>query len=64
VRGHGVHTDADYQNRIILQDNTLDIPVVVRQPYPDHKYAPHATVQLKAQAWHAFAVASGVVSST
>ena len=27
-------TDADYQNRIILQDNTLNLPVVARQPRP------------------------------
>ena len=27
-------TDADYQNSIILQDNTLNFPVVMRQPHP------------------------------
>ncbi len=28
-------TDAEYQNRIILHDNTLNLPVVARQPHPD-----------------------------
>ena len=36
-------TDADYQNCIILQDNTL--PVVARQPHPDPNYAPHAAAR-------------------
>ncbi len=27
--------DADYQNRIILQDNTLNLPVVARQPHSE-----------------------------
>ena len=27
-------TDAEYQNRILLCDNTLNLPVVVRQPIP------------------------------
>ncbi len=35
-------TDAEYQNRIILHDNTLNLPVVARQPHPDPNYAPHA----------------------
>ena len=28
-------TDAEYQNRIILHDNTLNLPVVARQPFPN-----------------------------
>ena len=32
-------TDAEYQNRIILHDNTLNLPVVARQPHPDPNYA-------------------------
>ncbi len=28
-------TDAEYQNGIILHDNTLNLPVVARQPHPD-----------------------------
>ena len=32
-------TDAKYQNRIILHDNTLNLPVVARQPHPDPNYA-------------------------
>ena len=27
-------TDAEYQNRIILHDNTLNLPVVAQQPIP------------------------------
>ena len=34
-------TDAEYQNRIILHDNTLNLPVVAQQPHPDPNYAPH-----------------------
>ena len=36
-------TDAEYQNRIILHDNTLNLPVVAQQPHPDPNYAPHTT---------------------
>jgi len=28
-------TDAEYQNRILLRENTLNLPVVARQPHPD-----------------------------
>ena len=28
-------TDAEYQKRIILHDNTLNLPVVARKPHPD-----------------------------
>ena len=35
-------TDAEYQNRIILHDNTLNLPVVARQPHPDPNYASFA----------------------
>ena len=28
-------TDAEYQNRIILHDNTLNLPVAARQPHRD-----------------------------
>ena len=35
-------TDAEYQNRCILHDNTLNLPVVARQPHPDPNNAPHA----------------------
>ena len=34
-------TDAEHQNRIILHDNTLNLPVVARQPH----YAPHAAAR-------------------
>ncbi len=38
-------TDAENQNRIILHDNTLNLPVVARQPHPDSNYAPHAAAR-------------------
>jgi len=38
-------TDAEYQNRIILHDSTLNLPVVARQPHPDPNYAPHAVAR-------------------
>ncbi len=34
-------TDAEHQNRIILHDNTLNLPVVAQQPHPDPNYVPH-----------------------
>ena len=43
-------TDAEYQNRIILHDNTLNLPVVARQPHPDPNYAPHAAARRVAAA--------------
>ncbi len=39
-------TDAEPQNRIILHDNTLNIPVMAQQPKPDPNYAPHAAARL------------------
>ena len=39
-------TDADFQNRTILHDNTLNLPVVAEQPYPDLNYARHAAACL------------------
>ena len=41
MRSHGCR----YQNRIILHDNTLNLPVVARQPYPDPNYTPHAAAR-------------------
>ncbi len=43
-------TDAEYQNRIILHDNTLNLPVVARQPHPDRNYTPHAAARRVASA--------------
>ncbi len=43
-------TDAEFQNRIILHDNTLNLPVVSQQPHPDPNYAPHAAARLLAVA--------------
>ena len=34
-----VATDAEHQDRIILHDNTLNLPVVARQPHPDPNVA-------------------------
>ena len=38
-------TDAEYQNRIILHDNTLNLPIVAQQPHPDPNYAPRCLRQ-------------------
>ena len=43
-------TDAEYQNLIILHDNTLNLPVVAQQPHPDPNYAPLAAARLLAVA--------------
>ena len=34
-------TDAEFQNRIIICDHTMNLPVVARQPHPDPNHAPH-----------------------
>ena len=39
-------TDAEFQNRITLHDNTLNLPVMSQQPQPDPNYAPHAAARL------------------
>jgi len=36
-------TDAEYQNRIIIHDNTINLPVVEQQLHPVPNYAPHTT---------------------
>ena len=41
-------TDAEYQNRIILHDNTLNLPVVAQQPHPDPNYASHTAASRRA----------------
>ncbi len=38
-------TDAEYQNRIILHENTLNLPVVARQPHLDPNYAPNGAAR-------------------
>ncbi len=44
-------TDAEFQNRIILHDNTLDLHAVARQPHhPDANYTPHTAARLLAVA--------------
>ena len=43
-------TDAEFQNCIILHDNTLKFPVVAQQPQPDPNYVPHAAARLLAVA--------------
>ena len=37
--------DAEYQNRIILRDNTLFLPVVAQQPHPNPNYTPHTAAR-------------------
>jgi hypothetical protein len=39
-------TDAEFQNRIIIRDHTMNLPVVARQPYPDIHHAPHTALRL------------------
>ena len=38
-------TDAESQNRIILRDNTHNLPVVARQPHHDPNYASHTAAR-------------------
>ena len=39
-------TDAEHQNRIILHDNTLNLP----EPHPDPNYAPNSAARRVAAA--------------
>ncbi len=34
-------TDAEFQNRIVIRDHTMNLPVVARQPHPNPNHAPH-----------------------
>ena len=43
-------TDAEFQNRIVLHDNILNLPVVAQQPHPDPNYAPHVAARSLAAA--------------
>ncbi len=43
-------TDAEYQNRIILHDSTINLLVVAQQPHPDPNYAPHSAARRVAAA--------------
>ena len=43
-------TDAEFQNRIILHDNTLNLHVVARQPNPYLNYALQTATRLLAVA--------------
>ena len=43
-----VATDAEFQNRIIQRDRTLNFPVVARQPHPNPNFAPHVAHQAAA----------------
>ena len=38
-------TDAEFQNRIIICDHTMNLPVVARQPHPDPNHAPHTALR-------------------
>ena len=40
-------TDAEYQNRIILHDNTLNLLVVAQQSHPGLNYAPRFCLPTK-----------------
>ena len=56
-------TDAEYQNRIILHDNTLSLPVVARQPHPDPNYASFTAARLEDQPWRVVVSMPGARSS-
>ena len=43
-------TNAEYQSRIILLNNTLNLPVKAQQPHPDPNYAPHTAARRVAAA--------------
>ena len=43
-------TDAEYQNYIILHDNTLNLPVVAHQPHLDPNYSQHTAARCVAGA--------------
>ena len=43
-------TDAEFQNHIILHDNTLNLHIVAQQPDPDPNYAPHSAARILAVA--------------
>jgi hypothetical protein len=43
-------TDAEFQNRIIFHDNTLNLTVVAQKHNPDPNYAPHVSARLLAVA--------------
>ncbi len=43
-------TDAEFQNCIILHDNTLNLHIVARKRHPDPNYAPHTAARLLAVA--------------
>ena len=43
-------TDAEYQNHIILHDNTLNLPVVAHQPHLDPNYSQHTAARCVAGA--------------
>jgi hypothetical protein len=34
-------TDVEFQNRIIILDHTMNLPVVARPPHPYTNHAPH-----------------------
>ncbi len=40
-RGTCTVTGAEFQNRIIIRDHTMNLPFVARQPQPDPNHAPH-----------------------
>ena len=60
-------TDAECQNRIILNHNTLNLSVVAQQPHPDHNYAPHGGAprcrRLADQPWRVVVSIPGARSS-
>ncbi len=41
--------DAQFQNRIIIRDCTMYLPVVARQPHPDPNHAPHGAAPARSR---------------
>ena len=41
-------TDAEFQNRLMARDQTLNFPVVERQPHPDPNRVPYSAQQQRA----------------
>ena len=41
-------TDAEFQNRLMARDQTLNLPVMERQPHPDPNRVPYSAQQQRA----------------
>ena len=41
-------TDAEFQNRLMARDQTLNLPIIERQPNPDPNRVPYSAQQQRA----------------